>query len=400
MTRTTTVLPQARAAALSTARDQKMAASPAAFVRGSTSRYYDWLKGLEGRSLPEGPAVWICGDCHLGNLGPVANAGGKIQIEIRDFDQTVIGNPVHDLIRLGLSMASAARSSDLAGVVTAKIVEGMIECYEKAFDSDFDEERDLQQPKTIRDIDRQAKKSTWRTLAVQNIEDERPTIPLGHRFWPITKNERKEIVALSESKEVQELATILSARDDSAHVEIVDAAFWKKGCSSLGLLRYAVLLRVGSKGDNRLHCLMDIKEAARAAAPRASRAGMPSNQAERIVTGAGHMSPFLGERMRAIELMGKKVFVREILPQDLKIEVGQVDSSEAKKLAGFLAGVVGKAHGLQMDTATRKQWRRELRRNRSKSLDAPTWLWRNVVELLADHERAYLEHCRKYAPQL
>jgi hypothetical protein len=38
-----------------------------------------------------------------------------------------------------------------------------------------------------------------------------------------------------------------------------------------------------------------------------------------------------------------------------------------------------------------------LQRNRSTSLDAPTWLWTSIVELLADHERAYLEHCRKHA---
>jgi len=31
--------------------------------------------------MPEGPPVWICGDCHVGNLGPVANVKGA-----SDFD--------------------------------------------------------------------------------------------------------------------------------------------------------------------------------------------------------------------------------------------------------------------------------------------------------------------------
>jgi uncharacterized protein (DUF2252 family) len=34
---------------------------------------------------------------------------------------------------------------------------------------------------------------------------------------------------------------------------------------------------------------------------------------------------------------------------------------------------------------------------RTTRLDAPTWLWSSVVDLLAIHERAYLEHCRAYA---
>ncbi len=57
--------------------------------------------------VPTGPALWICGDRHVGNLGPVADRKGRVDVQIRDLDQTVIGNPVHDLIRLGLSLAMA-----------------------------------------------------------------------------------------------------------------------------------------------------------------------------------------------------------------------------------------------------------------------------------------------------
>ena len=101
--------PDDRSAVLLQARNLKMARSAHAFVRGSTAKFYEWLKSADGRATPEGPPVWIGGDCHVGNLGPVANAGGKIEIQIRDLDQTVIGNPTHDLIRLGLSLAMAAR---------------------------------------------------------------------------------------------------------------------------------------------------------------------------------------------------------------------------------------------------------------------------------------------------
>ena len=99
-------LPEDRAAVLLETRNLKMARSAHAFVRGSTLKFYEWLQSAEGRALPVGPPIWICGDCHVGNLGPVANADGKIAVQIRDLDQTVIGNPVHDLIRLGLSLAT------------------------------------------------------------------------------------------------------------------------------------------------------------------------------------------------------------------------------------------------------------------------------------------------------
>jgi uncharacterized protein (DUF2252 family) len=50
-----------------------------------------------------------------------------------------------------------------------------------------------------------------------------------------------------------------------------------------------------------------------------------------------------------------------------------------------------------MGAGTRKEWQRELQRSRSKSLNAPSWLWTSLVELLADHEWAYLDHCRDFA---
>jgi uncharacterized protein (DUF2252 family) len=38
-----------------------------------------------------------------------------------------------------------------------------------------------------------------------------------------------------------------------------------------------------------------------------------------------------------------------------------------------------------------------LARNHSRRLDAPSWLWSSVLELMVHHEAAYLEHCRTHA---
>ena len=127
--KTKTTQPGDRAAMLAASRNLKMARSAHAYVRGNTKQFYEWLQALAPDALPEGPAVWICGDCHLGNLGPIASVSGGVEIQIRDLDQTVIGNPAHDLIRLGLSLAMAARGSDLPGVTTAVMLEQLMEGY-------------------------------------------------------------------------------------------------------------------------------------------------------------------------------------------------------------------------------------------------------------------------------
>jgi uncharacterized protein (DUF2252 family) len=391
------VRPSQRANILSRTRNLKMARDAHAYVRGSTERFYEWLEA-EGRTLPAGPPVWICGDCHLGNLGPLADADGHIDIQIRDLDQTVIGNPAHDLVRLGLSLASAARGADLSGVTTARMLEEVVQGYQQAMAKKFDShaEKD-RRPQLVRDVLKRAARRTWRHLAEERIENVKPSIPLGKRFWVLTRQERSGLNRLFQSDDIRELVTSLRGRKGRAEIKVLDAAYWVKGCSSLGRLRYAVLVGVGAKMTPKNMCLFDLKEGVRARAPRAAHVKMPRDNAERVVQGAKALSPNLGERMMATMLFDKSIILRELMPQDLKIEIARLTKDEAGAVARYLASVVGRAHARQMDEGTRQKWIGELGRNRSKSLDAPSWLWLSVVSLMASHEAAYLEHCRRHA---
>jgi uncharacterized protein (DUF2252 family) len=391
--------PENREVVLTKRRRLKMARSAHAYVRGNTLKFYEWLGSSTARTLPQGPPVWICGDCHLGNLGPVANAKGKVKIAIRDLDQTVVGNPAHDLIRLGLSLATAIRGSDLPGVTTALMLEQMIEGYESQLISGKETHKVTGgAPASVRDVLDRAVKRRWHHLAEERIEDVTPVIPLGRCFWPLSKAERSEIDQLFQAKDVRRLITSLKDREDDDRVKVLDAAYWMKGCSSLGRLRFAVLVGIGKKRKNdRELCLIDIKEAVAAAAPHSARSSMPRDHAQRVVEGARQLSPYLGQRMLSSQFSRTPVVLRELLPQDLKLEMDQLTRDQAIGAARFLASVVGEAHARQMDSAKRQQWRRELRRNRTKSLEVPSWLWTSVVQLVASHEVAYLEHCRQYA---
>jgi uncharacterized protein (DUF2252 family) len=384
--------PDERRVMLLARRNKKMALSPHAYMRGKTIQYYEWLHSQHGHSLPHGPGIWICGDCHLGNLGPLANTDGKVDVQIRDFDQTVIGNPAHDLLRLALSLATAARDSNLPGIVTAHMLEHLMEGYEQALLAG-EEKVSIQKPDLAKIVIRSAHKRTWKKLAKERIVNTQPKIPKGKNFWPLSKSEKDGITQLFEKREMLKLVTTLKSRDDNAKIEVLDAAFWVKGCSSLGLLRYAVLLSVG--GDD--YCLFDIKQAIRAVASRYQHVSMPRDNAGRVVEGARHMSPALGDRMIAERFLEHDMFIRELLPQDLKLELGQISLKEAIHMSRYLAYIVGCAHAGQMDDDTRKSWCNELKLNRNKSLSTPSWLWNSVVQLMAIHEAGYLEHCRKYA---
>ncbi len=385
-----------RATRLAAVQRLKMARSAHAYVRGSTVKFYEWLEAGPA-NVPEGPPVWICGDCHLGNLGPLADSKGRVAVQIRDLDQTVIGNPAHDLIRLALSLASAARGSDLPGVTTARILEHMMIGYETALGGAFDRESEkTMRPRAIRGLLGKAVRRRWRHLAAERLDTVKPVVPLGRKFWALTAEERKALTKLGELEDIHAMLTKLQSRADGDPVSLVDAAYWMKGCSSLGRLRYAAMFRVGEGSGSSL-CLVDVKEAVTAAAPGNATADMPRDNAQRVVAGARALSPNLGERMTAARLLGKPVVVRELMPQDLKLEVSRLTGSKAVALAAYLAGVVGKAHGRQMALDTRAAWLKDLTKARPATLDAPSWLWSSVVDLLSIHEAAYLEHCRRFA---
>ena len=387
--------PENRKSVLDHNRRLKMAESAHAYVRGNTVRFYDWLGSDAVRgTLPDGPDVWICGDCHTGNLGPVANLDGKIEIQIRDLDQTVIGNPAHDLLRLGLSLAMAARSSDLPGVTTALMIEEMIGGYlARLLSHSAHVQPDEIEP--IRKVMQEAGRRQWRHLAEERIEDIKPHIPLGRRFWALTKEEQGDLESLFHDDAFRALILKMHGQQHR-QVELLDAAYWMKGCSSLGRLRYAVLVGVGGRKHRRFH-LLDIKEATSAAAPRSATAAMPANDAERVVCGARALSPHLGDRMLAARLSHHNVVVRELRPQDMKFDFTGLSEPDAIATARLLAGIVGRAHGRQMSAGDRKSWAKELQTRHSKGLEAPRWLWSSILDLAALHEAAYLEHCRQYA---
>jgi uncharacterized protein (DUF2252 family) len=335
----------------------------------------------------------------VGNVGPVGRGDGTPVLELRDLDQTVIGNPAHDLVRLGLSLAMAARSSALPGVTTARMTEELVRGYESAFGATHDALPPTV-PGPIRIVMKRAMRRTWKELFREELEPTKRRFELGQRFWPLSEGERAAIDDLATNEPaIRRLVTQLAGRDDDSDipVRVVDAAYWVKGCSSLGLWRAAALVEVEATSKKKpALCLLDLKQATDAVPPHSAHE-MPQDPAERVVVGARHLAPTLGDRMVAVKLQGKSLFVRELMPQDLKLEIERLSDTDARGVAFYLGNLLGRAHARQLDQAAQRMWRGQLLARHSKEMEAPSWLWSALLDLIGIHERAYLEHCRTYA---
>jgi uncharacterized protein (DUF2252 family) len=334
----------------------------------------------------------------VGNLGPVAAKDAGVSIELRDLDQTVIGSPAHDIVRLSLSLAMAVRASALPGAVTAHVIESVARGYEVVLEAAASEREFVLEkpPEQVMGVIREARARSRKQLFADRIGKDNGKIPMGKRFWPLLPEERQAVEELVASAKAHKLITGLASRDDDAKVELLDAAYWVKGCSSLGLWRAAALIRVGSEKEKSL-ALIDIKQAMQPLAPRAQDAALPEHQGERVVTGARALSPALGDRTAPANILDKQVFVRELLPQDLKFELEALGEAEALAIGHYLASVVAQAHARQLTPAESGSWLQAFRKDSASNMTAPAWLWAAVVDLVALHEGAYLEHCRKHA---
>jgi hypothetical protein len=68
-----------------------------------------------------------------------------------------------------------------------------------------------------------ATRRSWHRLAKERIENIKPAIPLGKKFWPLAAEEHSEITHLSEKEHVRQLAATLRSRKDNAPVDMLDA---------------------------------------------------------------------------------------------------------------------------------------------------------------------------------
>jgi uncharacterized protein (DUF2252 family) len=396
------ISPEERAPLLDARREAKMTSSAHAYVRGSTKRFYEWLESSRGASLPKAPSIWIGGDCHLGNVGAVGRVDGATGLELRDLDQTVIGSPAHDVVRLALSMAMAVRASGLPGATTLRAVEQIARGYERVLEAKAARRKFVLEspPLQVTRLLRTAGSRSRKDLLMERVGGNGASIiPIGKKFWPLTEEERAAVAKLVGKAKFRKLVTSLTSRKNHDPVTLVDAAYWVKGCSSLGLWRVAVLVRVGGKNKGRRGgslALVDLKQARKPLAPRARGAQLPTHDGERVVAGMRALSPHLGSRVIAATVMGTPISVRELLPQDLKFELDAMADDAVDDLGTYLGSVIAMAHARQLTPAQCAEWLEAFRREHASRSTAPSWLWAAVVDLVALHEGAYLEHCREH----
>lgn len=325
-------------------KNQRMAASSFAFLRGTAPFFYDLLSREPW--LAQGPSVdgWIAGDLHLENFGAFrttstppksagqGSSGPEVVFDINDFDEASQG-PLHlDLLRLATSVLLAVKGHRQGDGV--QLITGLVETYSDAF---LLGKKPSSPPKVVRRLVESAEANTTKKMLARLLDEDGMFRHEGNLLKPSEDEKRRAELAFR--RYAQEMAA--GDPEYLARLEIRDVAFRVAGTGSLGVERYAILTQ--GKGGKDGGWLFDMKEQ-----PVCSLAVLlgPSQQApaQRVLEGMQACLAATTRMLGVTEMDGRSMLVRRLSAQEDKLVIAEVAHEDLAPLLQYLAVCVAAAH--------------------------------------------------------
>ena len=234
---------------------QQMAENAFRFFRGTCHLYYEDLGG--SKSLPAYPVSWVCGDLHLENFGTYKGDNRLVYFDVNDFDEGLLAPVDWEVSRIVASIFVGFESLGIKKKEAEGMAEYFLGVYSKTLAKGKAKYLEHQTANGIvRIFLEKVATRKQKELIRQRTEDGRnDSLRLRldkTRFFPIDKTLRKDLMAHLGQWMTQ--YPLLKGR-----YQVLDACFRIAGTGSLGIKRYAFLLR--NNKDPKKHLLIDMKQA-------------------------------------------------------------------------------------------------------------------------------------------
>lgn len=259
---------------------EAMAENPYRFYRGANHVFFEDLH--RAGVMPPAPIVWACGDLHLENFGTYKSDNRLVYFDLNDFDESALAPASWELTRLLVSILVAFKMQD----IDQKKAVNMCRLFLKSYAAKLVSGRtDYIERQTARGIVRKFLKSVSKRKQ-EDILAKRTV--LHKKKLEILLDDPRHLElddALKESLCVHIQHWLKNDGDSPYNYKVTDAVFRIAGTGSLGLKRYAFLLR--SLNDNgEKYLLIDMKEASPSSLAPLVSVPQPewTSEAERVVT--------------------------------------------------------------------------------------------------------------------
>jgi uncharacterized protein (DUF2252 family) len=225
------------------------------FYRGTCHLFYEDLQNSD--ILPHSPLAWICGDLHLENFGSFRSGNDQIYFDLNDFDEAVLAPVAWEAVRLVTSIFIGFESLDIKKDKAIKMAKLFLKTYSATL---LNGKPDYVEPATAQGIISDFLKAVSRRKQ-KDLLNKRTSFT--HQKLQILVDNPKHFKIKNHLKAdlFGHMEEWLKNDDNSPYnYKVIDAVFRLGGTGSVGLNRYAFLLKTLNKTGDK-YMLLDMKQA-------------------------------------------------------------------------------------------------------------------------------------------
>ena len=280
------------------------------FFRGSCHLFYEDLAKV--KDFPAGPLGWICGDLHLENFGSFRSNNNQVYFDLNDFDEAILAPVTWEAVRLITSIFLGFESLGIEDEKALNMAKLFLKSYTTTLltgKPDYVESA-MAQGIICDFLSKVARRK-------QRVILDKRTIFRKKRLQMVTASPKHFLIERQLKKELfGHINGWLKTDDNSPYnYKVIDGVFRLAGTGSVGLERYAFLLR--SLNDTGFkHILLDMKEASSSSLAPYINASQPAwtSEADRIVSIQRKMQNRCPALLSTSEFRGKSFIMQEMQP--------------------------------------------------------------------------------------
>jgi uncharacterized protein (DUF2252 family) len=286
------------------------------FFRGSCHVFYEDL--VKESPIPMAPLGWICGDLHLENFGSYRSSNDQVYFDLNDFDEAILAPVTWEVVRLLTSIFIGFESLAIENEKAMKMARLFLRTYTAVL---LAGKPDYVESATVKGIICDFLTAVGRRK--QKMILDRRTVQKKKKLQIITDS-RKHLKIKEPLKEElhHHIDEWLKTDDNSPYnYKVIDGVFRLAGTGSVGLERYAFLLK--SLNDTGFkYILLDMKEASPSSLAPYIDVPQPSwrSEADRVVTIQKRMQNRCPPLLSTSEFRGKSFIMQEMQPSKDSID--------------------------------------------------------------------------------
>jgi uncharacterized protein (DUF2252 family) len=280
------------------------------FFRGTCHLFYEDLAAARG--FPQGPLGWICGDLHLENFGSYRSDNNQVYFDLNDFDEAILAPVTWEVVRLMTSIFIGFESLKIDPLRAQKMAKLFLKSYAATLAAG---KADYVEAAMARGII--CDFLTGVAKRKQRIILEKKASLRRRRVQMLTDNPKHFKLPRETKRALMDHVTSWLKVDEHSpyNYKVVDAVFRLAGTGSIGVERYAFLLKSLNQTGFK-YILLDMKEAAPSSLAPHINFPQPAWQSEahRVINAQRRMQNRCPALLSTSMFRGKPFIMQEMQP--------------------------------------------------------------------------------------